>query len=319
MNPVKNRINETKINNQGLNMTIIGYRSCKDIDVKFDDGYISYNKQYTAFKNGQIFNFNIRRTDIKDRTGETKLNNNGNKMTIKNYTSIKNIIVEFEDGSCVNATYGNFKRGQIQSPNEKTVFNIGYIGLGKNKVSENGKHTSKYKYWFGLMQRCYNKDFHIKEPTYKNCMVSEQWYNFQNFCEWYDENYYQIEGERIALDKDILHKGNKIYSPENCVFVPERINTLFIKCDSARGNYPIGVSYNKRNNNFIANCSIYDYNKNKSVKQFLGYYSTPEDAFYLGYKPFKEKHIKRMADRYKEYIPVKLFNAMYDYEVNIDD
>ena len=58
---------------------------------------------------------------------------------------------------------------------------------------------------------------------------------------WIENNYYEIEGETMCLDKDILCKGNKIYSRDTCVFVPQRINSLFTKCDNARGDNPIGV------------------------------------------------------------------------------
>ena len=53
-------------------------------------------------------------------------------------------------------------------------------------------------------------------------------------------------------------------------------------------------------------------------QNFLGYYNTPEEAF-QAYKQFKENYIKQVADEYKELIPEKLYNAMYEYEVKIED
>ena len=46
--------------------------------------------------------------------------------------------------------------------------------------------------------------------------------------EWFDNpvNGYK---EGYSLDKDILVKGNKIYSPETCCFVPQDVNILFTK------------------------------------------------------------------------------------------
>ena len=49
----------------------------------------------------------------------------------------------------------------------------------------------------------------------------------------------------MCLDKDILYKGNKEYAPDKCIFVPERINKLFLKNDADRGDLPIGVTYHK--------------------------------------------------------------------------
>jgi hypothetical protein len=154
-----------------------------------------------------------------------------------------------------------------------------------------------------------------KFNTYLDCSVCEEWHNYQSFCEWFDENYYTIEGENVALDKDILHKGNKIYSPENCCFVPQSINSLFTKNDVVRGNLPIGVRM--MGNRYNARISI----KNKEVKKkkHLGMFDTPEDAFYNGYKPFKEQYIKQEAERYKNIIPNILYEALCKYEVQITD
>jgi hypothetical protein len=137
---------------------------------------------------------------------------------------------------------------------------------------------------------------------------------YKNFKEWYKENWYEIEGERMALDKDILYKGNKIYSPENCIFVPQRINSLFVKNDRRRGELPIGVNYNKKRNKYRAQCNYLSYGN-----VTLGSYDDPKEAFYKGYKPFKEKYIKEIADEYKDKIPQQLYDAMYNWVVEITD
>lgn len=79
-----------------------------------------------------------------------------------------------------------------------------------------------------MLRRCYDKQFQERQPTYKGCIVCEEWYNFQNFAKWFDENYYEIEGEKIALDKDLLKLNNKIYSPSTCCFLPQRINVSLV-------------------------------------------------------------------------------------------
>lgn len=80
-----------------------------------------------------------------------------------------------------------------------------------------------------MLERCYSARYQERKPTYKGCSVCDEWLNYQNFAKWYDDNYYEIKGEIMCLDKDILVKGNKIYSPENCVFVPNYINVLFAR------------------------------------------------------------------------------------------
>ena len=204
----------------------------------------------------------------------------------------------------LNNAYNNFKNGEIKCPYERRVHGEGYLGVGEHKAVSNGKKTKVYKAWNSMIERCYDKRVHAKNPTYTDCEVCEEWKNFQNFAEWFEQNYYEIEEERMHLDKDILCKGNKIYAPDKCVFVPQRINSLFIKCDATRGSFPIGVSYYKASGKYVAQCQVENRPKN------LGHFNTPEEAF-LAYKTFKEAYIKQVADEYKDKIPKELYDAMY--------
>lgn len=255
-----------------------------------------------------------------DRTGEIGYNNFGSKMIISGYRNTIDIDVYFPeyDITAKGVRYNNFKRGAVSCPYERTVYGVGYLGEGKYKVKENGKDTRIYSTWSHMLRRCHDENYQREKPSYKYATICEEFHNFQNFGYWDSDNFYQIEGEKMCLDKDILIKGNKLYSPETCIFVPERINTLFIKCDDKRGNYPVGVYYHKRDKKFKAQCSIYDFEKRKSQQEQLGYYNTPEEAFKV-YKQFKENYIKKVADEYKDKIPSKLYNAMYNYKVEITD
>jgi len=164
-----------------------------------------------------------------------------------------------------------------------------------------------------MFNRCYDEKIHIIRETYKNCTVCEEWYNFQTFAKWYTENYYEIDEKKMHLDKDILHKGNKIYSPENCVFVPININSLFTKRETLRGICPIGVTYHKRDDVFQSRC-----NDGNGKSEYLGCFGSPQLAF-NAYKIYKEKHIKEVADKFRNQIPNKLYEAMYSYKVEITD
>lgn len=196
---------------------------------------------------------------------------------------------------------------------KRTVYDIGFIGKGKHRSKINGRDTKCYKTWSGVLERCYSKKLHEKHITYRECTVCEEWYDFQNFAEWYHKNYYEVQGERMHLDKDILIKGNKKYSPTTCVFVPQNINKIFTKRDSDRGKLPIGVRYKKVNRNYEVRC-----NNGKGKSIYLGVYNTPEEAFYK-YKEYKERIIKKIADMYKDYIPQHLHDALYSYKVEIND
>lgn len=255
------------------------------------------------------------RQDLKDnqikKVGEINYNKSGNKMEIINYFNARNIVIKFENNFTVTTTYNSFKKGTIKNPYEKSVYNIGYLGEGKYKSKVNNKKTKQYKSWIAMFQRCYNIKCLEYRPTYIECTICEEWHSFQNYGKWFDNNYYEIENEKIEIDKDILTKGNKIYSPETCVFVPQNINKLFTKHGRKRGLYPIGVYYRKNNNKYRSQCC-------NNGEKYLGDYNTPEEAF-LVYKNYKEKIIKNIADNYKNIIPEKLYYALYNYKIDIND
>lgn len=251
-----------------------------------------------------------------DRAGEIGYNNQGLKMIIIEYKNKRNIDIQFEDGTIIkNREYKSFKLGNIKNPYFPQIYNIGFIGKGKYKPSENRKDTEEYTHWVNILKRCYDEKTYIKRPNYKDCIVCEEWYNFQNFAEWYNNNKWD-DNIKFQVDKDIIYKNNKIYSPKTCVLVDNVINCLFTKRQNDRGKYPIGVYYNKEKKRFVSQCSI-----NTGIPKHLGYYDTPEEAF-LAYKEFKESYIKKVADEYKSkypQFPQRLYDAMYSYQVEITD
>ena len=251
-----------------------------------------------------------------NRLGEENYNSYGTLMRIVEYKSAINIIVEFQDEykARVHATYGDFKRGKVKNPYDKTAFGVGYIGVGKYKATEkDGKKTKAYQIWKSMLERCYDPYRINKYPTYKDCCVCDEWLCYQNFAKWYEENVYNCNNERLHLDKDILYKGNKIYSPDTCVFVPQCVNNLFVKRDRNRGDLPVGVSFHKPCNKYRARC-----HDGSGHEIYLGLYNTPEEAF-EAYKQYKEQTIKDIAEEYRNVIPEVLYNAMINYEVEIED
>lgn len=249
------------------------------------------------------------------RIGEVYKTNEEYLVTIIEYINNRNVIVKFNDdyGATISVHYSQCKKGTIKNPYHRDVYGVGYIGIGEYRSKQNGKYLKSYGAWRRMLERSYDVKWHAKKPSYTECSVCEEWHNFQNFARWYEENYYEIEGERMELDKDILVKGNKVYSPETCVFVPESINTLFVKNDKTRGDLPIGVTYEVKYSKYRARCSI------KGQKRVhIGYYNDKQEA-YEAYKQYKEQHIKEVAEYYKSHIPTKLYEAMLRYEVEITD
>lgn len=236
-----------------------------------------------------------------DRTGETHYTNLGDKATIIKYRSAMSCDIQFEDGTIVhNKVYNNIKNGSFRNPNKPSFYNTGFIGVGKYDTSCFNKKACDV--WIRMLDRCYNE----KEIAYENVTVHPDWHNFQNFAKWFEDNY--IEG--FHLDKDILCRGCKEYSTENCCFVPREINNLFTLRNKKRGEYPIGVTKKgKKYQSFI--------NKGKG-QLFIGTYSTPEEGF-KEYKKHKEMWIKEVAYKWKDKVDNRIIEALMNYTVNITD
>ena len=104
-------------------------------------------------------------------------------------------------------------------------------------VCKNGKNLKFYDVWTSMLSRCYSKKHQAKFPTYRGCSVCREWLSLSTFKVWFDANY----RDNMALDKDILIPGNKVYCPEACRFVPQYVNTLLTDAAAARGACSLGV------------------------------------------------------------------------------
>ena len=264
-----------------------------------------------------------------DRTGEVNISNEGCVMKIVEYNNMLDIIIEFQDEHKyrVHAQYKDFKKGKCKNPFYPSVYGYGYLGTDKEGNTPNvnefkdGKYviTREYQKWQSMLRRCFDNKYKEKHPTYKDTACCEKWLCFANFLEDFEilkQEYNWDNDKKLNLDKDILNKNNKIYSLENCVLVPQWINSLFTKRDAKRGDCPIGVTYHKQCKKYEAQCNI-----NGKLKN-LGLYNTIEEAF-NAYKIAKENEIKRIANECvsKGYIvkDSRLYNAMISYQVKIDD
>lgn len=195
---------------------------------------------------------------------------------------------------------------------DRKLYGIGVVSGGKYKtVDAQGKHTKEYKLWSGMIERCYSPKNNEKQPTYAGCTVSENFKNFQYFAEWCN-NQVGFGNKGWQLDKDILVKGNRVYSEDTCCFVPREINVLFTKRQNFRGKYPIGVSEYNGKTKFRASVNIDG--KTKS----LGNFSNVTEAF-CWYKSEKEKEIKRKANKFINELSSKVYECLMTWEVSIDD
>ena len=253
-----------------------------------------------------------------NRLGEENLNNQNCLMKIIEYNNCHDIIVEFQDEykSKVHTSYKAFLEGEVKNAYYPSVFNIGITG-NKYITRVNNQSTKEYAAWVHMLKRCYHNKVKEKYQTYKDVACCKEWLLFENFYEWLHNqpNFDKwLNGNRWEVDKDILIKGNKIYSKDTCCLVPHNVNCLFTKSDANRGNLPIGVSYSKRDKKYNAKLS------NNGHTKHLGYFSDKEDAFQT-YKQEKEEYIKKMAQ--EEYnkgnITKKCYEAMINYQIEITD
>ena len=193
--------------------------------------------------------------------------------------------------------------------NRKKVMGVGLFDV-KYTCTANESIKKASNLWRGMLMRCYDNSFLDTHISYKGCSVCDEWLRFSNFKEWFDKNY--VEG--YALDKDILIKGNKTYSPKTCCFVPQRINSLIVNHKNGRGKYPIGVRKGCGTNSYTA---LYA-RDGKSV--VIGTFYSVEEAF-CAYKKEKESYIKEVATQYYNdgKITKKVYDALMKYEVEITD
>lgn len=231
------------------------------------------------------------------------------------YKGCNSILVAFYDPFCiVKCAYGQLKDGRVSNPILPNVFNKGYLGVGSyNSVT----HERLYYIWRSMLDRVYNDKRHLKQPTYRDVEVCKEWLCFQNFAEWcYNQKFFNVtdfNGEPYELDKDILVRGNKTYSPETCCFVPKGINNLFKFSNRQNKKNQLGVYFKKSLNKYGAS-----YKDSEGKHHHIGYFNNQIDAFYA-YKVVKESTIKDVAVKYKDFIDQRTYEAMVGWEVTLKD
>ena len=232
------------------------------------------------------------------------------------YNDSANVVIQFlKTGYETLVQLTNVRNGYIKDPYLPSVYGVGILGTKyPSKVS--GVTTKEYVPWCSMLKRCYSDSYKKKNPTYKDCEVSENFKSYEYFYEWCHK---QVgfgndgNGNPFHLDKDLLIKGNKVYSENTCVFIPSEINSLLIKREALRGEYLIGVYWSKTNKAFRARV-----NKNKGASEHLGYFNTELEAF-NAYKVAKETYIKEQAEKWKSQIDDRAYEALMNYQVEITD
>ena len=231
---------------------------------------------------------------------------------ILKYNNGKNVEIQFlKTGYEMVARLDHIKSGKVKDPYSQSVFGIGVLG-NKYPSSEGSRNTKEYMLWYSMLTRCYSDTYKNRHPTYEYCTVSENFLRYEYFYEWCQKQIgFNVNG--FDLDKDLLVKGNKVYSEDSCVFIPREINLVLTKCTASRGRHIIGVHWHNASKAFVAKV-----NKNKGKQEWLGVFKTEMEAF-SNYKKAKESYLKELASKFKSQIDPRAYNALMNYEVGIDD
>lgn len=173
----------------------------------------------------------------------------------------------------------------------RLVYGQGLVEKGKHPLRICGKPTRELRLWKGMLKRCYEERHHEEYPTYRGCSTSDSFKNFQYFAEWCN-NQKGFCCEGWQLDKDILIRGNKVYSEDNCVFVPISLNLNFT-CKDVKGYYTLP------NGKYTSNYG----------GRHLGTFQTKECAVFA-YNAAKTEFLKNILDINREHLDSRVIQLL---------
>ena len=250
--------------------------------------------------------------NYKDCAGKVFKSKSSGDFKVLKYNDAKDVEIQFiNTGFEMVAQLGHIRSGKVKDPYVSSVCGVGVLGT-KYPPTINGVKTKEYMLWAHMLERCYSDIYQKKKPTYEGCEVSDNFKNYEYFYEWCHKQI-GFSNQDWHLDKDLLVKGNKVYSEKTCVFLPNEINSLLTRREALRGEYLIGVCWSNTNKAFKAQVS-----KNKGKPEWLGLFKTEIEAF-NAYKKAKESFIKEQAEKFKSQIDPRAYNALMNYTVNITD
>ena len=250
--------------------------------------------------------------NCKDCVGKLCKSKYSGYFKIVKYNDWENVEIKFlKTGYEMTTRLDNIRNGNVKGPYLPSVYSVGIVGT-KYKAHKDGVKTKEYHLWQGMLQRCYSDTLKKKYPTYEGCEVSDNFKSYEYFYEWCNKQIgFGVEGWH--LDKDLLTKGNKVYSESTCVFIPSEINSLLVKREASRGEHFIGVCWNKTSKVFMAQVS-----KGKGKSERLGLFNTEIEAF-NAYKQAKEAFVKEFANKWEGKIDDRAYEALMNYTVEITD
>ena len=248
----------------------------------------------------------------KDKyVGKILPSKNYGDFIVLEYNASNDVKIKFLETGFVDTVFvAQMSTGRVRDYMTPLILGKGIVGA---KLSKEDRKHKAYKNWVRILKRCYNENQRHKHPTYSGCTVSEFFLTYTNFRAWYvkQKNW---DNPDFVLDKDLLSpKDSKVYSEGTCVFLPKEVNSLLTTTRASRGDLPLGVCKPRKEGQKFRVCICKD-GKNHE----LGYYDNEIEAF-LVYKVARENYLKEKADKWKDFLDVKAYNALMKYQVEITD
>jgi len=254
----------------------------------------------------------------KLKVGDTFQSTSGNTYTVIENLADCKFKVKFNDefGYEVVADNTTVRKGNLKNPYHGKLFGKGYFGVGPYKsklgpTTQGFANTKEYMAWINMLSRCYY-DKYIQRNTgnkvYEDAEVCDEWLNFQNFARWFTEKYLDIQLKeptiKVALDKDILSEGSKLYSPETCAIIPVEINGALTGCSgvlSGKGKITCRLTKNGK-------YSITLTNRDGTTRGVQGLNSV-EDCLSV-YMEHKRIVLRELAEKYKHILEHKVYEKL---------
>ena len=244
------------------------------------------------------------------KVGTTHQTNFNGECEVVAYRGSTDIDVMFKDGTIVNTTSGNLKKGVVRNPNQPKIF-----GVATNDVP-NSTGTKLYQIWHSMVRRCYSEVYQNSKPIYKDVTMQKSWLLFSNFKKDVEclpfSSYCETHG--YELDKDVLSNNNREYRLDSISFIPREINSVLIK-DIRFGVYK---GYYVNNDGYYAPSTKGVVDK---IRKRLGYktsYKTPKEALFV-YKECKKVQLKDLAERYKGKIDNRVYEKLVNYNFELEN
>lgn len=246
------------------------------------------------------------------KVGDVGSNNKGLQYEVVKYVTRFEVYVRFaKTNNIQKTTTMSIKEGYVRDCMSPSVAGVGFLGRSvSNKLSR--LERTLYSLWRGMIYRCYDERSlsRAKNESYNYCKVHKDWHNFSNFYKWASLHY----KEGLELDKDLLIKGNKVYSEDTCVFLTPRLNKIMLNNSKGRGTTPLGSSFEADTQSYRVRYSA------EGKDKHVGRFDCPIEAF-NAYKEVKEKHIQAMAteDYNLGLISEVVYKALLKFKINEND